>query len=117
MRAMGLPLILDTDIGIDVDDAIALCLAALDPRIDLRAVTTVNGATEKGASLATALLRMCDRHDVPVGAGASNPLDGRAHDLMPIDHVDLPDQVGAVDAPYPTADEVLVDVLGAASAE
>src|SRR3954469_764735 len=102
MSAMGLPLILDTDIGIDVDDAIALCLAALDPRIDLRAVTTVNGATEKRASLSAALWRMCGRQDVPVGAGASRPLEGRAHDLMPIDDVDLPDEVGAVDAPHPT---------------
>ena len=31
---MALPLVLDTDIGMDVDDAIALCFAALDPRIE-----------------------------------------------------------------------------------
>ena len=54
---MPLPLILDSDIGLDVDDAIALCFAALEPRIELRAVTTVNGDTQKRASVARALLR------------------------------------------------------------
>ena len=84
----ALPLILDTDVGLDVDDAIALCYAALEPRIDLRAVTTVYGDTQQRACVARALLRLCGREDVAVGAGAALPLDGRAHALMPVGHVD-----------------------------
>ncbi len=67
---MAVPVIIDTDIGMDVDDAIAVCFAALDPRVDLRAVTTVNGDTAARADVVRALLRMADRADVPVGAGA-----------------------------------------------
>lgn len=38
--------ILDTDIGNDVDDAIALTLAAQSPEIELSAVTTVYGEVD-----------------------------------------------------------------------
>jgi len=36
-----IPIILDTDIGTDVDDALALTLAVRSPEIDILAVTTV----------------------------------------------------------------------------
>jgi inosine-uridine nucleoside N-ribohydrolase len=114
---MALPLILDTDIGMDVDDAIALCYAARDPRIDLRAVTTVNGDTQKRAAVARALLRLCGREHVPVGAGASLPLNEKANALMPLDHVDT-DEVQGIDSEvHPTAREVLAAALEAASTQ
>jgi inosine-uridine nucleoside N-ribohydrolase len=112
---MALPLILDTDIGLDVDDAIALCFAALEPRIELRAVTTVNGDTQKRASVARALLRLCGREDVPVGAGASLPLSGRAHALMPVGHVDADPVQGLVDETHPSSHDVLAAALDSAS--
>jgi inosine-uridine nucleoside N-ribohydrolase len=111
---MALPLILDTDIGLDVDDAIALCFAALEPRIELRAVTTVNGDTQQRASVARALLRLCGREDVPVGAGASLPLDGRAHASMPVAHVDTDPVRGLVDETHPSARDVLAAALESA---
>lgn len=114
---MPLPLILDTDIGLDVDDAIALCFAALEPRIELRAVTTVNGDTQKRASVARALLRLCGRAEVPVGAGASHPLDGRAHALMPVGHVDADPVQGLVEETHPSAHDVLAAALESASPE
>ena len=112
---MPVPLILDTDIGIDVDDALALCLAALDPRFELRAVTTVNGDTQKRAQVARALLRVCGREDVPVGAGASSPIDGRTHTTMPLAYVDAHEVQGLVAEPHPPAHEVLAAALEAAS--
>ncbi|MFH0964045.1 MAG: nucleoside hydrolase [Planctomycetota bacterium] len=63
------PLLLDTDVGDDVDDAYAIVFAALHPALDLRAVTTVHGNTQHKARLAAKLLRMTGRTDVPVGAG------------------------------------------------
>jgi inosine-uridine nucleoside N-ribohydrolase len=114
---LALPLILDTDIGLDVDDAIALCFAALEPRIELRAVTTVNGDTESRAAVARALLRLCGREDVAVGAGASLPLDGRPHATMPIAHVDTDAVQGLVAETHPPAHEVLAAALEAASAD
>ena len=65
-------LILDTDIGDDVDDAFALAFAARHPRIRLCAVTTVLGDTQWRAALALRLLDELGVDDVPVAAGEPN---------------------------------------------
>lgn len=62
-------LILDTDIGDDVDDAFALAFAARHPRIRLCAVTTVLGDTRWRAALALRLLDELGVDGVPVAAG------------------------------------------------
>ena len=62
-------LILDTDIGDDVDDAFALAFAARHPRIRLCAVTTVLGDTRWRAALTLRLLDQLGLDDVPVAAG------------------------------------------------
>lgn len=64
-------LILDTDLGDDVDDVFALAYAARHPRINLCAVTTVLGDTRWRAALALRLLNEMGIDDVPVAAGAS----------------------------------------------
>jgi purine nucleosidase len=64
-----LSLILDTDIGSDVDDALALALAVRHPDIDLRAVTTVSGDTRRRAMIAKKLLLLAGRDDIEVAAG------------------------------------------------
>lgn len=71
---MPTPLILDTDIGTDIDDAYALVLAASSPALDLRAVTTVNGDTELRAAIARRLLLQMGRAELPVGAGLRSSL-------------------------------------------
>jgi hypothetical protein len=40
-----IPIVLDTDIGGDIDDAFALAVVLDSPELDLRAVTTVSGDT------------------------------------------------------------------------
>lgn len=112
--AMALPVILDTDVGMDVDDAFALAYAALEPRIDLRAVTTVNGDTQGRAAVARAILRLAGRPDVPVGAGATMGLTNVPHALMPLEHVDRDPVQQLVDEEFPPAADVLVDALAAA---
>jgi purine nucleosidase len=47
-----IPIILDTDIGGDIDDALALALALQSPELDVRAVTTVFEDTEGRARVA-----------------------------------------------------------------
>ena len=64
-------LILDTDLGDDVDDVFALAYAARHPRINLCAVTTVLGNTRWRAALALRLLDELGVDDVPVAAGAA----------------------------------------------
>jgi purine nucleosidase len=66
---MTLPLILDTDIGTDVDDALALALALRHPQIELRAVTTVSGDSRRRAFIAAKLLRAAGRDDIEVAVG------------------------------------------------
>ncbi|KZB81556.1 nucleoside hydrolase [Amycolatopsis regifaucium] len=71
---MGTKLIIDTDPG--VDDAFALALAARSDDVDLLGVTTVFGNVPLSHTTANArrLLRLFDRDDVPVAAGAARPL-------------------------------------------
>ncbi|MEJ2735479.1 MAG: nucleoside hydrolase [Anaerolineae bacterium] len=68
------PIILDADIGTDVDDAFALALAARSPELDLRAVSTVYGDVHLRALLARKLLILFGLADVPVAAGCGQPL-------------------------------------------
>jgi len=65
------PIILDTDIGTDIDDAFALALIINSPELELLGVTTVAGDTQARARLAAKLLWEAGRtwRQVPVYAG------------------------------------------------
>ncbi len=67
-------IILDTDIGDDVDDALALAFALLCGEIKLVGVTTVFRDTARRAELACCVLDALGRGDVPVYAGLGKPL-------------------------------------------
>jgi inosine-uridine nucleoside N-ribohydrolase len=69
--------LLDTDIGDDIDDALALALILRSPEISLRGVSTVFGDTASRARLAAHLLTVFGREDVPVAAGIATPLQPR----------------------------------------
>lgn len=66
--------ILDTDIGDDIDDAIALSFALGSPEFDLLGVTVVYGDVVTRARIARRLLRLRGRDDVPVLAGFERPM-------------------------------------------
>ncbi len=68
------PIIFDTDIGDDIDDALALALALQSRELDVRAVTTVIDDTERRTRLAWKQLGLYGRRDIPLGTGASEPL-------------------------------------------
>lgn len=68
------PIILDTDIGTDVDDCLALALCLASPELELAAVTTVYGDARLRARIVLKLLALRGLHDVPVAAGAEKPL-------------------------------------------
>ena len=63
------PILLDTDIGTDIDDAFALALIVRSPELELLGVTTVSGDTEARARLAAKLLWASGFRRVPVVAG------------------------------------------------
>jgi purine nucleosidase len=66
-----IPVILDTDIGTDIDDAFALALILSSPELELLGVTTVSGDTQARARLAAKLLWEAGGawRNVPVYAG------------------------------------------------
>ncbi len=71
--------IIDTDIGDDIDDAFALAFAASSPEVTVKAVTTVFGDVGVRAKLALKLLATCGRENIPVAAGVGTPLFERVY--------------------------------------
>ena len=71
------PAILDTDIGTDVDDILALVLLARASEVQLVGVTTVYGDTLLRAKMVRHVLDRMGQSDVPIGVGASETLTGR----------------------------------------
>ena len=69
-----IPIVLDTDVGTDVDDAIAIALLLAAPELDVRAVTTVSGDVDRRARIAKKLMTLGGRGDVPVAAGVRLPV-------------------------------------------
>jgi len=68
-------IILDTDIGTDVDDALALALAIKSRKdIELRAVTTVHGNVNLRAKIAKKILKISGLEYIPVAAEIAQPL-------------------------------------------
>jgi purine nucleosidase len=71
------PAVLDTDIGTDVDDLLALALLVAAPEMQLTGVTTVYGDTMLRARMTRMVLDQLERSAVPIGIGARETLIGR----------------------------------------
>ena len=69
---MSTPVILDTDIGTDIDDTWALVMLLNSPELDLKAVVTSHGDTRYRALLSAKLLGVGGREDVAVGQGSGD---------------------------------------------
>ena len=67
--------IIDTDIGDDIDDAFALALALRSPELKILGVTTTFGITEMRARLVERYLNSVGRSDIPVFAGPPSKTD------------------------------------------
>jgi inosine-uridine nucleoside N-ribohydrolase len=70
---MSTKVLLDTDIGSDIDDAVALAYLLANRECELLGITTVTGEAEKRAQLADVLCRAAGRK-VPIFPGAELPL-------------------------------------------
>jgi inosine-uridine nucleoside N-ribohydrolase len=108
---MTTAIVLDCDPG--HDDALALMLAVASPELELVGVTTVAGnqTLEKTTMNALKLLELMGRSDVPVAAGAPDPLVRRRQVAA---HVHGESGLDGPDLPAPAArpvDEHAVDFL------
>jgi purine nucleosidase len=70
---MTTKVLLDTDIGSDIDDAVCLAYLLSHPDCELLGITTVTGEAEKRASIASALCKVAGK-DIPIFPGAETPL-------------------------------------------
>jgi purine nucleosidase len=70
---MTTKILLDTDIGSDIDDAVCLAYLLSHPDCELLGITTVTGEAEKRASIASALCKVAGK-DIPIFPGAETPL-------------------------------------------
>lgn len=68
--------LIDTDIGDDIDDVFALAYALGEPSLDILAITTVFRDTAKRTQLVLQLLERYGRLDIPVAPGIGSPLMG-----------------------------------------
>ena len=66
-------ILLDTDIGSDIDDAVCLAYLLAHPDCELLGITTVTGEGLQRAMMASALCRLAGK-DVPIYIGAEEPL-------------------------------------------
>ena len=98
--AAPVPVIIDTDVGDDIDDAFALALAVRDPRLDVIGVTTAFGDTAARVWLVRRLLRAMARPDIPVAQGVATPdptpFTQRAWAEAGADRSAAPDAVGLI---------------------
>ena len=95
-------IIIDTDPG--VDDSMAIFFALCSPELDVIGLTTIFGNvhTELATRNALRLLEIAGRSDIPVAAGAGDPLTGPFEG--PVPHVHGSDGQGDVFLPDPAGE-------------
>lgn len=92
-----LPVIIDTDIGDDIDDAFALIIALQDPHLRVLGITTAWGDTRTRVLLVRRVLATLGRRDVTVAQGPATtdavPFTQRQWALRATDTAPAPDAI------------------------
>ena len=90
-----IPIILDTDIGGDIDDTWALAMLLRSPELDVKLIVTGTGNTNYRAMLIAKLLQIAGRTDIPIGLGLhqSDETGPQAEWLEEFTLADYPGQV------------------------
>ena len=95
MGGARVPVILDTDIGHDIDDTWALALLLKSPEVDLKLAVSATHDTVYSASLLAKLLTVAGRTDVAVGIGLRQD-DVTGGQLLWVQDYDLASYQGSV---------------------
>ena len=90
-----IPIILDTDIGGDIDDTWALAMLLRSPELDVKLIATGTGNTTYRAMLVAKLLQVAGRTDIPIGIGLHQS-DERGPQAAWLDGFKLADYPGQV---------------------
>ncbi|MGE3807005.1 MAG: nucleoside hydrolase [Gemmataceae bacterium] len=67
--AEPIPVILDTDIGTDIDESFAVALALSSPELEVRGLTSVSADAWTRALILCRMLYLTDHRDIPVASG------------------------------------------------
>jgi inosine-uridine nucleoside N-ribohydrolase len=94
----SIPVILDTDIGDDIDDTWALALLLQSPELDLKLVVGDYGKAQYRAKLLAKFLERAGRSDVPVGIGLDVAPNGDGRQAAWIMDYDLKSYPGKIHA-------------------
>lgn len=78
---MKTKILLDTDIGTDIDDAVCLAYLLANPKCELLGITTSTGEAVKRAMMASAICRHAGK-DIPIFPGADNPMFIKQNQLV-----------------------------------
>lgn len=91
-----IPVILDTDIGGDIDDTWALAMMLKSPELDVKLVVSDTGDTQYRSEILAKMLEVAGRADVPVGVGTSFDSRRRYPQSPWVEGYDLGSYPGAV---------------------
>ncbi|MHB1458600.1 MAG: nucleoside hydrolase [Armatimonadota bacterium] len=69
---MKIPVILDTDIGTDIDDTWALAMMLNSPELDIKLITSATLDTYERAKIIARILEIAGRTEIPIGIGIKN---------------------------------------------
>ena len=105
-----IPIILDTDIGDDIDDTWALAMLLGSQEVDLRLIVTGTNDTTEKARLVAKILERAGRTDVPIGIGVKTAT-GPTNQAKWVGDYDLKNYKGKVEADGVKA---LIDCINAA---
>lgn len=110
-----LEIIIDTDIGDDIDDLFALLLAVNSPELHVRGITTVFRNARRRAQICSAVFETCGVGNIPVCAGCDvpfiEPIHKRDNDLYDEKGVFIPCQFMDEMERYEVGPEHAVDYL------
>lgn len=104
-----IPVILDTDIGDDIDDTWALALLLNCPELDVKLIVTDYGKVPYRAKMLAKLLEIAGRTDIPIGLGAGELQGGAGQDFFVADY-DLDSYSGVI---HQDGVGALIDVVNA----
>ena len=107
--AKKLPVILDTDIGDDIDDTWALVMLLKSPQMDVKLITTTNGKSVYRAKIIAKLLTVANRSDIPIGLGAGGS-DGMGGQQPWVKDFDLAGYKGKI---HKDGVQALIDAINA----
>lgn len=105
--AKRIPVIIDSDIGDDIDDTWALALALKSPELDIKLVVGDQGKSLYRASLIAKILEVAGRTDIPVGVGIGSKGGGGRQSAW-IEGYDLKSYPGKV---YEDGVQAIIDTI------